>query len=43
MITENWRNIYNDRELMKNLMSSIPKRSQAVIEKDGAQMFKGDY
>ena len=43
MITDNWRNINNDREMIKNLMSSLPKRSQAVIEKDGAQIFKGDY
>ncbi len=42
-ITEIWRNINNDRELIKNLMASFPKRYQAVIEKDGAQMFKGDY
>ena len=43
MITDIWRNINNDRELLKNLMSSIPKRSQAVIEKDGAQIFNGNY
>ena len=42
-ITEIWRNINNDRELMKNLMSSIPKRFQAVIKKDGAQIFNGIY
>ena len=43
MITDIWRNINNDRELLKNLMSSIPKRFQAVIKKDGAQIFNGNY
>ena len=38
-----WREIDADKELCKRMMASIPKRLEAVIKKNGAQITKEDY
>ena len=43
VISKAWREINADKPLLLRLMSSIPKRLQAVIDKDGAQIRRKDY
>ena len=43
VITRSWREIDQDKEMIRNLISSIPKRLQAVIDVDGRQITKEDY
>ena len=43
VITKAWREINADKPLLLRLMSSIPKRLQAVIDRDGAQIRRKDY
>ena len=43
VIIKAWREINKDKPLLVRLMSSIPKRLQAVIDKDGAQLRPEDY
>ena len=43
VITKALREINSDKSLLLRLMSSIPKRLQAVIDKGGAQIRKSDY
>ena len=43
VITRSWREIDQDKEMIWNLISSIPKRLQAVIDVDGRQITKEDY
>ena len=35
--------IDQDKQMIRNLISSIPKRLQAVIDVDGRQITKEDY
>ena len=42
-IVRAWKSIDQDKELCQRLMKSIPRRAAAIIERDGAQTFKGDY
>ena len=42
-IKKSWCRISKDKELCKKLIGSIPKRLQAVIRKEGGQIFKSDY
>ena len=42
-IIKAWREIDQDKELCKRMICSIPKRLNAVIAKDGAQIQKEDY
>ena len=43
VITRSWREIDQDKEMIRNLISSIPKRLKAVIDVDGRQITKEDY
>ena len=43
VITRSWREIDQDKQMIRNLISSIPKRLQAVIDVDGRQIIKEDY
>ena len=43
VITRSWREIDQDEEMIRNPISSIPKRLQAVIDVDGRQITKEDY
>ena len=43
VITKEWKNISDDKDLCKSLIYSIPKRCQAMINKKGCQIAKKDY
>ena len=38
-----WKEIDSDKDLCRRLMSSIPKRLAAVVQKQGSQITKDDY
>ena len=42
-IKRSWCRISQDKELCKRLISFIPKRLQAVVRREGGQIFKSDY
>ena len=43
VITRSWREIDQDKQMIQNLISSIPKRLQAVTDVDNRQITKEDY
>ena len=43
VITRSWREIDQDMQMIPNLISSIPKQPQAVIDADNIQITKEDY
>ena len=43
VITRSWREIDQDKQMIRSLISSIPKRLQAVIDVDNRQITKEDY
>ena len=43
VIIRSWREIDQDKVMIRNLISSIPKRLQAVIDLQGRQITKEDY
>ena len=43
VITRSWREIDQDKQRIWSLISSIPKRLQAVIDDDNRQITKEDY
>ena len=43
VITRSWREIDQDKQMIQNLISSIPKQLQAVIDVDNRQITKEDY
>ncbi len=43
VIQQKWQEINADKVLCKRLITSIPKRLQAVIDADGRQITKEDY
>ena len=43
VITRSWREVDQDKQMIQSLISSIPKRLQAVIDVDGRQITKKDY
>ena len=43
VIIRSWREIDQDKVMIRNLISSIPKRLQAVIDLEGRQITKEDY
>jgi hypothetical protein len=42
-ITKIWRQVNNNKDLCKQLILSLPRRCQAVINKDGRQIVSADY
>ena len=42
-ITTAWIEISKDKKLCKKMIDSLPVRAQAVISKNGRQIFKKDY
>ena len=42
-IVKCWREIDSDKDLCRRLVGSIPKRLEAVVAKNGGQIFKSDY
>ena len=38
VITRSWREIDQDKQMIRNLISSIPKRLQAMIDVDNRQI-----
>ena len=42
-ITTAWIEISKDKKLYKKMIDSLPVRAQAVISKNGRQIFKKDY
>ena len=38
-----WKKVHEDKDLCRRLISSIPRRLQAVIRRKGAQVTKDDY
>ena len=43
VIIKSWRDINSDKALLFRLMSSLPKRFRAVVEKNGEQLRPDDY
>ena len=43
VISRSWREVDQDKQMIQNLISSIPKHLQAVIDVDGRQITKKDY
>ena len=43
VITRCWREMKQDKGLIRRLVTSIPRRLQAVIDKEGSQVTKEDY
>ena len=43
VITRSWREVDQDKQMIRSLISSIPKRLQAVIDVDNRQITKEDY
>ena len=38
-----WKEIDSDKDLCRKLVNSIPKRAEAIIKKNGSQVYKDDY
>ena len=43
VITRSWREIDQDKQMIRSLISSIHKRLQAVTDVDNRQITKEDY
>ena len=43
VITRSWREIDQDKQMIRHLISSIPKRLQAVTDVNNRQITKEDY
>ena len=43
IITTKWRELHRDKELMKRMIASVPRRIEAMIKLKGAQVHKADY
>ena len=43
VITRSWREIDQDKQMIWSLISSIPRRLQAVIDVDNRQITKEEY
>ena len=43
VITRAWKDLNDNKSLLTNLMSSIPRRLQAVIDNNGDQIRPHDY
>ena len=42
-VNEIWKSINNNKNLCRCLMSSIPRRMEAIITKQGEQICRSDY
>ena len=38
-----WKEIDSDKDLCRRLINSMPKRAEAIIKKNGSQVYKDDY
>ena len=43
IITTKWRELHRDKELMKRMIASVPRKIEAMIKLKGDQVHKADY